>query len=102
MCLPCFLLLACCLAVLLSCLLAYLFHFSHCLPSKAELRSQPVVCADCLHHAIVDMMAQLGADLVVIFNDNTEVCGVAWMPVRQDLAFSACDEGLLQGLHHGT
>jgi len=47
---------------------------------------------------IVDLyLPQLGADLVTIFNDNTGVCGVAWMPVGQNLAFSAVMRGCFTG-----
>eukprot|EP00775_Hariotina_reticulata_P007981 gene7981-8179_t len=40
---------------------------------------------------------KLAADLVTIFNDNTGVCGVAWMPVAQNLAFSAVMRGCFTG-----
>jgi hypothetical protein len=47
---------------------------------------------------IVDLyLPQLGADLVTIFNDNTGVCGVAWMPVADYLAFSAVMRGCFTG-----
>jgi hypothetical protein len=42
-----------------------------------------------LHAALL----QLGADLVTIFNDNTKVCGMAFLSVREKEAFSAVMRG---------
>jgi hypothetical protein len=42
-------------------------------------------------------LPQLGADLVTIFNDNSDDCGVAYMPVADYLAFSAVMRGCFTG-----